>query len=668
MNTILGVSLEVIFLIFFTLLGMASIPNTIGKSQDEDRKVSAFLFSPMIGFAIWLAFTCCLGMFLPYNRIFLLVILIIAVAFIYYKRNNLYIPNNKGMWVFILAVLAGSAFIIYAVLPLTTDSGIYFSMSAADNTRVCLVNSIVREGLPPINPYLTYNGELLPVYYHFGLVAFAAQPVIVCGVNSIVANAMTNGLATVFIMLIVGSICYRYIKSNLVWVFTSIFFMISAPRMALERILPLSLQNVLYPHESFIGFFPFIGEVTFSPHTIAASALTVLMMYLYAECINSEDSKIKYHYAVLIGIIGAGAFYNSVYGGILASAILGLSAAVLYFIQKEIRTLINKSLIQHIVIVAVVLLLSISYILYLFTRTGNGDGGFAIGFLPAYGNIAGLRLVGAILDFYLFLLPSNVGLFIIFALVAIFIPKVLPNTYFTKIARTFTFIVLSSIFVVHSSALTNDYGWRMTEIPYIIGIITAVFLSCRLFDYISNKKKVYGYVMMFCCALLIFALGEEIVATTEHTEVPGDSNKVFKEAVKGWDVVKAYTEDDDIVMNNPEAFMDVSMRNESNNYQGVNYFSAYYADRYIVINDLLTTKTSFVGPQTFDEIDELYNRMVNIFAGDVSTEDVEFLSTEQKVKALLVLAQDGLYSNAGALTEKYNLVDENENYKVYVLR
>lgn len=668
MNAILGVLLEVIFLIFFMILGMASIPNIMGKNQDEDRKVSTFLFSPLVGFAIWLAFTCCLGMFLPYNRVFLLVMFIIAVAFIYYRRKNLYIPTNKGMWVFVLVVLAISTFIIYAVLPLNTDNGIYFSMSAADNTRVCLVNSIVRKGLPPINPYLTYNGELLPVYYHFGLVAFAAQPVIVCGVNSITANAMTNGLATVFIMLIVGGICYRYIKSNLVWVFTSIFFMISAPRMALERILPVSLQNVLYPHESFIGFFPVIGEVTFSPHTIAASALTILMMYLYSECIRTEEAKIKYHYAVLVGIIGAGAFYNSVYGGILSSAILGLSAVVLYFIQKENRILVNKSLIQHIVIVAVVLLLSVSYVLYLFTRTGSGDGGFVIGFLPAYGNITGIRIIGAILDFYLFLLPSNVGVFMLFALVAIFVPKVLPDAYFIKIARTYTFIVLFSIFIVHSSALTNDYGWRMTEIPYIIGIITAVFLSCRLFNFLASKKKAYGYVMIFCCVLLIFVLGEEIVATTEHTEVPGNSNKVFKEAVKGWDVIKDYTDNDDIVMNNPEAFMDVSMRNESNNYQGVNYFSAYYADRHIVINDLLTTKTSFVGPQSFDEIDELYDRMVKIFSGDVNAEDVEFLATEQKVKALLVLAGDGLYSNEGSLSEKYELVDTNEYYKVYVLK
>ena len=668
MSALLGITLELFFLIFFALLGMASIPNTIDNNQDGSIRISTFLITPIIGFAIWLAFTCCLGMFLPYNRVFLLSMLIIAVAFIYYKRKKLFLVYDKGMWGFVVLVLMVSAFIIYAVLPLTTNDGIYFSMSAADNTRVCLVNSIVREGLPPINPYLTYNGDLLPAYYHFGIFAFAAQPAIVLGINSIVSSAMTNGLAISFLMLIAGAICYRFIHSNKAFIFVSIFFMIGAPHTVLERILPLSLQEALYPHESFIGFFPLIGEVTFSPHSCTASALIILMMYLYAECINSEDKKGRFHYAILIGLTAAAAFYNSAYVGILSSAILGLSAVILFCLRKEFRELISKSLIQHIVILMVALVFSVAYIRYLFLLPGSSEGGIVLGFLPAYGAISGLGVIGAVLDFYLFLLPSNVGVFMLFALAAIFIPKVLPDSHFIRIARAFTCIVLFTIFIVHSAALTNDYGWRMTEIPYIIGIITAVSIFSKLFDYLSSKNKAYGYILITCCLLLIFAIGQEVVATTVHTKVPGNSNKVFKDSVEGWKVVREYTDADDIVMSNPEAFADVSLRNESNNYQGVNYFSAYYADRYIVINDLLTTKTSFVGPQTFDEIDELYNHMVSIFAGNVSAEDVEFLSTEQKVKALLVLAQDGLYSNEGALTDKYKLVDENEHYKVYVLK
>lgn len=668
MNTLLGVFVEVVFIIFFALLGMASVPSVMGKSQDEYRKVSTFLFSPMIGFAIWLAFICCLGMFLPYNRFFLFVILIISIAFICYKRKNLYIPNNKGMWLFVLATLIISAVIIYAILPLTTDDGIFFSMSASDNTRVCLIDSIVRNGLPPINPHLTHDGELLKTYYHFGIMAFAAQPVLMCGINSMVALSVTNGLAIVFLMFLVGAICYRYIHKSEVWIFVTIFFLISAPRMALEKLLPLSLQAVLYPHESFIGFFPLVGELTFSPHSCIASALMILMMYLYAECIESEDKKCKYQYAALIGIVAAASFYISVYGGILSSAILGATAGILYIQKKEFRVSINKSLIQHIIIVAIALLLSISYILYLFSRPAGGDSGLIIGFLPAYGNLSGLRIIGAVLDFYLFLLPSNVGIFMLFALAAILIPKLLPDNKFIKVARTFICIVLISIFVVRSSSMTNDYGWRMTEIPYIIGLITAVFVICKLFDCLYAKKKSYGYLVVICCVVIAIAMGQEIGATLVHTAVPGESNRIFKESVKGWDVVREYTDKNDIVMSNPDAFADISLRNESNDYQGINYFSSYYADRYLVINDLLTPKTSYAGPQSFDEIDELYNRMVKIFAGDVSSEDVEFLATEQKVKALLVLAQDGLYNNEGVINQRYELVDANEYYKVYVMK
>lgn len=668
MNTLLGVFVEVVFIIFFALLGMASVPSVMGKSQDEYRKVSTFLFSPMIGFAIWLAFICCLGMFLPYNRFFLFVILIISIAFICYKRKNLYIPNNKGMWLFVLATIIISAVIIYAILPLTTDDGIFFSMSASDNTRVCLIDSIVRNGLPPINPHLTHDGELLKTYYHFGIMAFAAQPVLMCGINSMVALSVTNGLAIIFLMFLVGAICYRYIHKSEVWIFVTIFFLISAPRMALEKLLPLSLQTVLYPHESFIGFFPLVGELTFSPHSCIASALMILMMYLYAECIESEDKKCKYQYAALIGIVAAASFYISVYGGILSSAILGATAGILYIQKKEFRVSINKSLIQHIIIVAIALLLSISYILYLFSRPAGGDSGLIIGFLPAYGNLSGLRIIGAVLDFYLFLLPSNVGIFMLFALAAILIPKLLPDNKFIKVARTFICIVLISIFVVRSSSMTNDYGWRMTEIPYIIGLITAVFVICKLFDYLYAKKKSYGYLVVICCVVIAIAMGQEIGATLVHTAVPGESNRIFKESVKGWDVVREYTDKNDIVMSNPDAFADISLRNESNDYQGINYFSSYYADRYLVINDLLTPKTSYAGPQSFDEIDELYNRMVKIFAGDVSSEDVEFLATEQKVKALLVLAQDGLYNNEGVINQRYELVDANEYYKVYVMK
>ena len=60
---------------------MASASDIMGNSKDENMKVSAFLLSPMIGFAIWLAFTCCLGMFLPYNRVFLLVLFSIAMFY-----------------------------------------------------------------------------------------------------------------------------------------------------------------------------------------------------------------------------------------------------------------------------------------------------------------------------------------------------------------------------------------------------------------------------------------------------------------------------------------------------------------------------------------------------------------------------------------------------------
>lgn len=659
--------IEIVSLFFFILFGMALIPRRMSVLKEESDKCELFLLTPIIGFSVWESVTCFLGMYLPYSRIMLLLALAVSVGIIVYRRKQLFIPKDKVFWLFVLATILASLLIIFSVSPLHMNGGIYFCMPAADNTRVCLVNSIVANGLAPINPYLTYNGELLPAYYHFGLVALAAQPVIMFGLNSIAANTATCGLTLIFSVFICAAFAYKYSKKRISWLFALLAVHIGTMGAVFSAILPDFIIDALYPKAAFLGFFSFYSSIAFSPHGFMACITMILVMYLYSLMLDADDKAESIKLAVLIGFLAPSAFYNSIYGGILSAVVLAISAAILYVIKSGIREKINAKIIQHIIIVVIVLILSISYILYLFARTTSGGAGLALGLLPAFGNISGIKVIAAFFDFFLFLLPSNTGTMIFAVLMFIFIPRQFASDKFISIIRTFCIVCLGSVFFIHSSATTNDYGWRMVGIPNLVGTIIISLLFTRWYAYLSTKKKIYGVIPIAVCAVVIVlcrAPIEEILIPVDL----GADNIEFAEAIKGWEVVRSYTDKNDIVMCNPGAFMDVSMRNETNNYQGVNYFSAFYAGRYIVINDLLTTKTSFIGPQSFDEIDGLYNRMVNVFAGNVSAEDVEFLAVEQKVKALLVLAQDGLYSNEGSISEKYKLVDENEHYKVYVLK
>ena len=659
--------IEIVSLFFFTLFGMALIPRKMFALKEESDKCELFLLIPIIGFSVWESVTCFVGMFLPYNRTILLAALAVSVGIIIYRRKQLFIPKDRVFWLFVLATILASLLIIFSVSPIHMNGGIYFSMPAADNTRVCLVNSIVANGLTPTNPYLTYNGELLPAYYHFGLVALAAQPVIMFGLNSIAANTATCGLTLIFSVFICAAFAYRYSRKRISWLFALLAVHIGTMGAVFSMILPDFIIDALYPKAAFLGFFSFYSSIAFSPHSFMACITIILVMHLYSLLLDTDDKAESIKLAVLIGFLVPSAFYNSVYGGILSAVVLAISVVLLYVIKSEIREKINAKIIQHIIIVAVVLILSLSYVLHLFARTSSGGSGLALGLLPAFGNISGIKAAAAFIDFFLFLLPANTGTMIFAVLLFIFIPRQFASDKFISVVRTFCIVCLVSIFFIHSTAATNDYGWRMVGIPNLVGTVIISLLFTRWYSYLSAKKKIYGMFPIIVCTIVIVlcrAPIEEILIPVDL----GDTNIEFAEAIKGWEVVRSYTDKSDIVMCNPEAFMDVSMRNETNNYQGVNYFSAFYAERYIAINDLLTTKTSFVGPQSFDEIDELYNRMVNIFAGNVSVEDVEFLAVEQKVKALLVLAQDGLYSNEGALREKYELVDENENYKVYVLK
>lgn len=659
--------IEIISLFFFAMFGMVLIPKRMSALKEENDKYVLALFTPIIGFSVWESVTCFLGMYLSYNRTLLLFAFAVAIGIIIYRRKQLFIPKDKIFWIFVLATILASILIIFSVSPLHINGGIYFSMPASDNTRVCLVNSIVANGLTPINPYLTYNGELLPAYYHFGLVALAAQPVIMFGVSSIAANTATCGLTLIFSVFLCSAFAYKYSGKRVSWLFALLAVHIGTMGAVFTTILPEFITDALYPKASFLGFFSFYSSIAFSPHSFMACITIVLVMHLYTVMLDVDDRAESIKLSILIGFLVPSAFSNSVYGGILSAVVLAISVAILYVIKSEIREKINTKIIQHIIIVAVALILSLSYVWYLFARTSNGGTGLAIGLLPAFGNISGMKVVAAFFDFFLFLLPSNTGTMIFAVLLFIFIPKQFAPDKFVSVIRTFCIVCLISIFFIHSSATTNDYGWRMVGIPNLVGTIVISLLFTRWYSYLSNKRKMYGVVPVVVCVVVIVlcrAPIEEILIPVDL----GAENIEFAEAVKGWEVIRNYTDKNDIVMSNPVAFMNISMRNESNDYQGVNYFTAFYAERYVVINDLLTTKTSFIGPQSFDEIDELYNRMVSIFEGNVSIEDVEFLAIEQKVKALLVLAQDGLYSNEGSLSEKYELVDKNEHYKVYVLK
>ena len=66
-----------------------------------------------------------------------------------------------------------------------------------------------------------------------------------------------------------------------------------------------------------------------------------------------------------------------------------------------------------------------------------------------------------------------------------------------------------------------------------------------------------------------------------------------------------------------------------------------------------------------DRIDELHSRVSEFFEGNPTEEEVDYFADTEKVKAIFVVKQDGLYTNEGSIRSRYPQMIEGRNYKIY---
>ena len=67
-----------------------------------------------------------------------------------------------------------------------------------------------------------------------------------------------------------------------------------------------------------------------------------------------------------------------------------------------------------------------------------------------------------------------------------------------------------------------------------------------------------------------------------------------------------------------------------------------------------------------DRLQRLRQTVTSFFAGNLTAEETDYIVDVQKVKALLVTPQDGLYYHEGALRGRYPRLIEGKNFKVYL--
>ena len=664
---------ELVMLAFSTLLGLAIMPEALKKTAGGEDGIVLFFFAPLVGFAVFNAVSYFAGNILPYNRVLVSLLYVLAAAVIVIRRKQLFFIKDKAARAYILSLLILSLLVIYSCTPHIINGGMYFMNSAFDHQRTALIDSIALAGFPLHLPWIADHGNLIAAINHCGLHTVMAQPVILFGMPSYAAGAGIEGLVFVLMMLTVGALAYRFSGKKLTWVFLILVFMIGAPGDTLVENASPFWKGLMAPgeyykgtgYDGYFGFWPLSNEIIWSPHCVLSGTITLLLVYFYCVLLKERNKKCAVHISLIMGAMAAAAFIGNVYSGVMALFIFALSLIPVYLFSQSFRKDFNIVIPYQALVVLGGLLLSAPFLYSLFFMRDSVNVSTVYGVLPPFDSAKGvLEILIAFFEFTLITLTARTGIPQLLGIIAMAVPGVLPKERFVKLSSFYFLIISVMIFFCQSSFYSNDLGWRTPFPVRLFCLICSAVLLTECFQWLYAKRAFLAYGLLG----VVICLGAAFSDVWAYNLVPVknadyETHAAFCKAAEGWKDVRKNTGKTDLVLCNPMAFSEMTYNYVTDSY--MSYFFSYFAGRFSAMADLTLTK-DMISDEAMPQYEAQYQFVVDFFEASPTEEDVRRVAEDMNVKALLVTPDDALWDQYDVLSDYYDLISGTDGYKVFI--
>lgn len=666
MSILILIILTVMGIIMFTMLGMVLTPGKL-MDCDEKEKSALFLLSPVLGFAVHTSIISILSLTVGYNFMICLLSLIVEAVIIILWRKKLWLDKDKRVILYLVVAIVGAAVVEYGIMPKMINGGLYFSPCVYDHARIAIVDSIVSNGFPVLSPWATNKGEMVQMGYHFGIHIVSAQIATIFGADSFLAATSLAGTIFYIASLCIGGMSLTLGKNKRTLMFTMpIIFMANIQYGVFDNV----TKSLTTLPDAF-GFWEFFDNTIWGPHHTIAGAIVLYICLIFTKLLKIEKSekREKTEIVILIALSAAAAAVCSIYAGALALVFIGGSALIYVPFNKEYRDCLIKNLSW----VTVTLVLSgvacLPFALCLL-KSATGNSYLAFGIMPSLLHTdTALGVILSLFTVLLVLLPIRVGFQYILGIIAFFLPGLYDKKWENGLYRTIVvFSVLTPLFV-HSTLYSNDFAWRSGYPAYAMLMCMGAVLLDSLYEKIiahENQGQLWKVVkpayLILIVLLVLAGVPKALVQISPANMQNPKMHVEYAGVVKGWETIRNHTDKNDIVLCNPTVYGEI---NPSMGDEIPNYAFSYYSKRYSPLGDISLAKTiSFsVGE---DNIYALNDRIQKFFDGNPSKEEVDYFYDTEKVRAILVTRQDGLYEAEGSIREKYPVMIEDEYYKVYL--
>ncbi|CAO3402486.1 hypothetical protein [Azospirillum palustre] len=611
----------------------------LARSLAFDRAV-ALALAPVLGWAVQNALALLLSLVIGFSPVATVgaVALICAAGLLKVHRDesDQSIPPFT-LWVCLAAVImaAGPAL---AVLPKFTGDGVAVAPALFDHAKIALIDQIVREGVPPVNP--VYGGAEAPagVAYYYLWQFGAAQLAQLTGATGWEADAAASWLTAFSTLLLMAGLARHFSGSSLAPFLAIGLSGLGSLRPVLGAMVgEETLAHWLQPATGLAGW---LFQTSWSPHHVQAAGCVVVAVMTMLRLARRPEALTT----VTLALLAAAAYQSSIWVGGVVFALAAAGCALFLARSRPARshpaggagTFLLLGGIAAVVAVAIA-----SPLLVEQYRSAVARGGGRLIAIDPF-EVLGPALpqpLGRVLDvpaYWLVLLVVEFPL--VYLAGAITLARMAPRPDAPPdgpLVRALAILTAASLgtgwLLVSTTGVNNDLGWRAV----LPGLMVLTAAAAAGLARCMERRAALPLVLAMAAATATLPDGLRL-ATENLVGKPSPSAAAFARSPALWQAVRRHAPPDARVASNPALFADMTP-------WPVNLSWALFANRRSCFaGNELAIAFAALSSERRTAVADQFRR---VFAGDGTPDDIRALARTHRCDVVAVTVFDGAWSH-----------------------
>lgn len=508
-----------------------------------------------------------------------------------------------------------------ALMPKYADGGVLLGPPMFDHVKVAMIDAMVRQGLPPVNPFLGPAGAHAPLSYyylwHFSA-AVLAKALSVSGWTADIAMTWFTAFASITLMM---GLAIHASGRRAAWL-VALLCVPASLRPVAHWIFGHDAVQAALPPGADIG--AWVNQASWVPQHLASACCVVLSGLLIAGLADSVWLAVP-----VLGLVVASGFESSTWvGGVaFAGAAAAVAPALLRALPPDARI---RFVLRATAAAVIAVVLVTPFLINQAHSVAARGAGLPVALQP-YQALAHAGAIGDLLAFWILVLPFNFPA--LFPVGALGIWDTLrlkrDNPYMMPVLAGFVGACLSVTWVLKSTIDNNDLGWR-AAIPAVL--LLTVFAAATWARWLAHGWR-WPATLALPLALLGIVQSGEKFSEAWHGQRPADA-KGFAESAPIWEAVRRHSSPDARVANNPLMLATITVWPDNISWALLSNRPSCYAGWATGIAYAGVTRDALL------RTDEVFKR---VFAGAAQAGDVDALALHYDCAIAVVTSADGAW-------------------------